>query len=103
MTSTRCCNNVTCRHFTSGWEDEEQPTSIDNLIPDPTNPDHYKGLGPEVITLTRHLNFDRGNAVKYICRAGKKDQGKEVEDLKKAIWYLEDEIQRITGEGDHAK
>jgi hypothetical protein len=69
--------------------------------PDPTNPPHYRSAPVEVIQLTRHLNFNRGNAVKYLCRAGKK--GDEVEDLKKALWYVADEIQRLTGEGEHAK
>lgn len=68
------------------------------------NPDHYKQPGaPEVITITRHLNFNRGNAVKYLCRAGKKDPSKELQDLRKARWYIDDEIQRLTGDGDHAK
>lgn len=73
-------------------------------IPDPVNsPPHYNKFPVEVIQLTRNLSFDRGNAVKYICRAGVKDPANEVQDLKKAIWYLEDEIQRLTGEGSHAK
>ena len=41
------------------------------------------------------LNFHRGNAVKYIARAGKKDPTKEIEDLKKARWYLDREIGRL--------
>lgn len=68
---------------------------------DAINPPHYRQFPIEVIQLCRHLNFNRGNAVKYLCRAGKKDD--EVQDLRKARWYIEDEIQRITGEGDHAK
>jgi len=36
-----------------------------------------------------------GNTVKYISRAGKKDQAKEIEDLKKARWYLDREIQKL--------
>ena len=81
------------------------PTNQDPTNQDPTNPEHYKTPGPEVIELTRHMNFNRGNAVKYLCRAGKKQltENQEVEDLKKAIWYIEDEIQRLTGVGDHAK
>jgi hypothetical protein len=68
---------------------------------DPTNPQHYRDYPVEVIQLVRHLNFNRGNAVKYLCRAGKKDD--ELQDLRKALWYVQDEIQRLTGEGDHAK
>ena len=59
---------------------------------DKINPDHYKGhpSGVECIKVTEHMNFCTGNAVKYIWRAGQK--GDYVEDLKKAVWYLEREI-----------
>lgn len=65
---------------------------------DPVNhPAHYTAYqGLEVIDLTEQLNFNRGNAVKYICRAGLKDKASEVEDLKKAAWYINREIQRIS-------
>ena len=43
----------------------------------------------------KNLNFFRGNVLKYICRAGKKDPDKEIEDLKKAEWYLNREINRL--------
>lgn len=43
----------------------------------------------------KNLNFFRGNVVKYICRAGKKDPDKEIEDLKKAEWYMNREIDRL--------
>lgn len=65
---------------------------------DTINPDHYKqgwSNGAEVIDITENLNFNRGNAVKYISRAGKKPGGSEVDDLHKAIWYIERELQRI--------
>lgn len=60
---------------------------------DINHPKHYAGYPAsiECIDITRHLNFQLGNAVKYIWRAGKKGGlGKEIEDLKKAEWYLED-------------
>ncbi len=41
------------------------------------------------------MNFNRGNAMKYIWRAGNKDPSKEIEDLKKAAFYINDEIQRL--------
>lgn len=44
------------------------------------------------------LGFCLGNAVKYISRAGKKDPDKVVEDLRKAVWYLEREIARLKAE-----
>lgn len=64
---------------------------------DPVNhPSHYTQFpGVEVIDLTQWLNFCRGNAVKYIARAGVKNPKSEVEDLRKAIWYIEKEIERV--------
>ena len=68
-----------------------------------SHPSHYTWLkelcGIEVIDITRHLDFDLGNAIKYILRAGKKseegysDLDKTIEDLKKAIFYINDEIE----------
>lgn len=62
-------------------------------------PSHYTDGKIEVIDFIedKGLNFHRGNAVKYIARAGKKDPKKEVEDLRKAIWYLERECKRLGG------
>lgn len=67
---------------------------------DPVNhPTHYAegwSRGAEVIDITENLNFNRGNAVKYIARAGRKSALLEVEDLQKAQWYLSREIERLT-------
>lgn len=41
------------------------------------------------------LGFSLGNTVKYISRAGKKDPKKELEDLKKALWYLQHHINKL--------
>ena len=41
------------------------------------------------------LGFCLGNAVKYISRAGKKDKTKEIEDLKKAVWYINRHIEKL--------
>ena len=46
----------------------------------------------------KKLGFHLGNTVKYICRAGKKDPEKTIEDLQKAEWYLHREIQRLTAQ-----
>ena len=65
------------------------------------HPSHYAvgwSNGAEVIDITENLNFNRGNAVKYIARAGRKDPALEIEDLRKAQWYIEREIYRL-GEG----
>lgn len=66
---------------------------------DPINPDHYKShpSGVEAITVTRHMGFNIGNAMKYLWRAGLKADNSAIQDLKKAIWYLEDEIERLDG------
>ena len=58
---------------------------------DPVNhPSHYTSGKIEVIDFIedQHLPMHLGNAVKYICRAGKKDPAKTKEDLEKAIWYM---------------
>lgn len=63
-----------------------------------SHPRHYAegySHGAEVIDITENLNFNRGNVVKYVCRAGKKDPAKEREDLEKAAWYLRRELARI--------
>lgn len=64
---------------------------------DPVNhPKHYTShpSGVECITITRHMSFNLGNALKYIWRADLKDAS--VEDLQKAIFYLNDEIKLRT-------
>ncbi len=60
------------------------------------HPQHYNShpSGVECIQVVEHMNFNRGNAVKYIWRAG--DKGNEIEDLKKAAWYINREIERLT-------
>lgn len=62
---------------------------------DITNPEYYR-RSIEVIDFIEayELNFNLGNAVKYISRAGHKNPDTEIEDLKKAVWYLEREINR---------
>ena len=65
---------------------------------DPVNhPTHYTDTKIEVIDYIedKGLNFNRGNVIKYVSRAGKKDPNKEVEDLEKARFYLNREIERL--------
>lgn len=72
------------------------------------HPSHYTWLkekcGIEVIDITRHMDFCLGNAVKYILRAGRKPIQSEnksdfyagtIQDLKKAVWYLNDKIKQL--------
>lgn len=64
------------------------------------HPSHYAdgwSNGAEVIDITEHLNFCKGNAIKYLARAGRKDPDKELEDLRKAAWYVQREIERVEG------
>jgi hypothetical protein len=72
------------------------------------HPSHYIWLkdlcGIEPIDICKHLDFDLGNALKYILRAGhKKDNSmtegeKAIEDLKKAIFYINDKIEMLENE-----
>jgi len=66
------------------------------FVPTPIDPAHYREhpSGIDCIQITEHMNFCLGNAVKYIWRAGLK--GEAVEDLQKAAWYIQREIERIT-------
>ena len=67
------------------------------MINDMVNhPSHYKShpSGVEAIEITRHMNFNLGNAMKYIWRAGLKND--QIEDLQKARFYIEDELKRIS-------
>lgn len=69
------------------------------------HPKHYTSdpSGIECIDITRHRNFNVGNAIKYLWRAGlkidadKSSINKQIEDLEKAVWYIVDEIHRLGG------
>ena len=75
------------------------------------HPSHYTWLkekcGIEVIDITKHFNFCRGNALKYLLRAGHKGEAsmeildKEIEDLKKARWYIDYEIGSLEEMKEH--
>ncbi|MFO0390162.1 MAG: DUF3310 domain-containing protein [Alphaproteobacteria bacterium] len=67
---------------------------------DPINhPSHYTShpSGVECITIVRHMGFNIGNVIKYCWRAGLKENNGALDDLKKARWYLDDEIKRREG------
>ena len=91
-------------NFNKSWKPYEAPN--DKAHDDKVNhPSHYTWLkdlcGIEVIDITRHMDFNLGNSIKYILRSGhKKEEGytdkqKTIEDLKKAMWYLNDEIKML--------
>lgn len=75
---------------------------IDNV----NHPEYYNShpSGIECIEIIRYYCFTIGNAIKYLWRAGLKkdasltDNQKEIEDLKKAIWYIKDRIKQLGGE-----
>lgn len=67
------------------------------------NPKHYTShpSGVECIQITEHYNFCVGNAIKYLWRCGLKQDAdkdpveKQIEDLKKSIWYINREIENL--------
>ena len=75
--------------FTFGSTEE---TAMDDLV---NQPAHYKVGGIETIDFieAKRLNYNMGNAVKYISRADHK--GNKKQDLEKAVWYLNREIGRL--------
>lgn len=75
------------------------------------HPRHYNSLPAacekcgypiECIDVIEHMDLCIGNAVKYVWRAGHKDPSKEIEDLEKAVWYLQRRIKRLKKEKQHA-
>lgn len=91
----------TCKHYHGGAVDGDTIKLMDAFaLADAINPDHYKQhpSGVEAITITEHFNFCLGNAIKYIWRAGLKSEN-VIEDLQKARWYIEREIERVKKHG----
>lgn len=75
-----------------GWEGKLTPKKVDEILEElgegPTSPGHYKFPGGvQVIDITRHLGFLEGNVIKYVARAGRKENRRE--DLLKAKQYLD--------------
>lgn len=71
------------------WDEDRNASLIDS-------PAHYTAhpSGIECIQITEHMNFNLGNATKYIWRAGLKSDS-SIEDLEKAAWYIKREIARL--------
>lgn len=61
------------------------------------HPEHYQANGIEAINVIEgfNLNFNLGNAIKYILRSDKK--GNKKQDLEKAVWYLNRELEKFKG------
>lgn len=91
-------NSINSQESTSEQKDSPSKDKVNH-------PSHYSYLkelcGVEVIDITRHMDFDTGNALKYLLRAGhKSEQGyddttKAIEDLQKAIFYIKDKINML--------
>ena len=84
-------------HNSSALTPVKKPIPIDPVPApaehDPVNrPAHYTSSpsGIECIDVVEHMNFNRGNAIKYLFRAGHK--GNELEDVRKAAWYCNREV-----------
>jgi hypothetical protein len=102
-------------YFYDCYEAQREPMEVirnkrSRCIPDIPNkedkvnsPKHYTShpSGIECIEITKHYDFCIGNAIKYLWRSGlKKEEGysnldKEIEDLEKAIWYINDKIKTL--------
>ena len=99
--------NKTCTEDTQAWPpteniqaelDDRREVLLAQLAGNKINhPKHYNSGKFEVIDVIEDwkLNFHLGNAVKYIARAGKKPGSDFKEDLEKAIWYLQRELDRM--------
>jgi hypothetical protein len=84
-----CTGLVTC------WAPAHLQSCQARPANDPVNhPKHYTThpSGIECIQITEHMGFNLGNAIKYVWRADLKDDA--LEDLRKAIWYIDREIQK---------
>lgn len=71
---------------------------------DPINPNHYRfPNGAEVINISEWLTSNGGQAVQYVARATRTDgrvKGNPVEDIRKAVWFLSRELDRLTRNED---
>lgn len=106
------CNDCSKNHH-EGFEFKETPGKKKTKITIPKDfpeydkkemvdkPDHYGGtLTIDYIEALEKLpgnkmNFSRTSSIKYLSRAGMKDQDKEIQDLEKVIWYMKREIERL--------
>jgi hypothetical protein len=100
-------NKRKIQQYTGTMEYNEIQEDMANKTNDMVNhPKHYTShpSGVECIEITRHYCFSIGNAIKYLWRAGLKaeqgmqDRQKEIQDLEKAIWYINDRIKQLKEE-----
>lgn len=93
----KCASKNEFKYFWKEVEDDSKDNN--NRI---NHPSYYQDpSGVECITVARHRDFNIGNALKYLWRAGLKTEAgisnkeKTIEDLNKAIWYINDEIKML--------
>lgn len=91
-----CCSYESGADLVALWEEEQIKISKEKV----NHPEHYNKhpSGVECITITEHMCFNLGNAIKYIWRADLKNDA--MEDLKKAAWYIDREIKRREKQND---
>ena len=79
-------NNIITQHL------DEQNNQVHTAI---NHPQHYRPGTYEALNVIQawQLNFALGNVIKYVCRAGLKDSAKNIEDLQKALFYLNAHIE----------
>lgn len=97
---THCSAGILCECNKQNHKCSKHNTRNDH-IEYVNHPKHYlKDSGHEVIDVIDawELDFKLGNAVKYIARAGKKDKHKSIEDLNKAVWYINNFIEKLKEE-----
>lgn len=102
------CTNFMTKQVIQPMEGEEQESEKPDNV---NHPKHYTShpSGIECIEITRHYCFAIGNAIKYLWRAGLKveegltNKQKEIEDLEKAKWYINDRINQLKNETEQWK
>ena len=89
------------------WQRHPNQETIDAMNDDKTeefetkemvnHPEHYNKhpSGIECIDIARHHDFAIGSAIKYLWRAGLKESDNEIQDLKKAVFYIQDKIKQL--------
>ena len=83
-----------CQYWKECVDEVKEVTKEDDQV---NHPKHYTDGRIEVIEYIedKKLGFCLGNAIKYISRAGKKEKDKEIQDLRKAMWYIERRIYEL--------
>ena len=87
------------RAYMKAAASSSKPAKVPNPV---SHPSHYTShpSGVECIQITRHYNFNIGNAIKYLWRNGLKDEDAQIQDLEKAIWYIQDYIKTLKETND---